>query len=390
MIERELNNGTAVVLMTPLKQRIFATNDDASRTDIDVFSGAVKMLAKEYNLPLINGHEIFKNYSADLYSDYTHLNGKGYNVLGATIAGALLGKGLSHPFIADGQTVQGVIGFTEGTVYQGGYWANSEYYPTAEENEIGMGTGAVIGAGEKIHFPVYTTSDNMVVIPSMFSSNANMQVKVSLDFGVDNADYSNAYDFGRKSLINTDIPKPVSSFVLNQTNFNSGSGIHNPANIKALSDTGLLIIPYRGFHIITVEVLSDSNSGTLTVHSMNYYDAGRLSGNENQKQQMLALQNGITNFYSTDPCSIIVDDNGRVDLSGAMNNIPATPRPLLIATVPTDYAPKSNKAFNVALSSSTGGGYANVSVQTNGEIYLNYMSTPVAFCQLNGITYKVK
>jgi hypothetical protein len=91
-----------------------------------------------------------------------------------------------------------------------------------------------------------------------------------------------------------------------------------------------------------------------------------------------------------DPTSIFIDQNGRVDITGVLNNIPSTPRPLLIATVPTDFAPKANKAFNVSLSSSTGGGYANISVQTNGEIYLNYMSTPVAYCQLNGITYRTR
>jgi lysophospholipase L1-like esterase len=390
MIERELNNGTAVILMTPQKQRIVATSDDGYRTDIDVFSGAVKMLAKEYNLPLIDGQTIFKNYPADLYSDYTHLNGRGYTVMGGRIAAALLGKGVSHPFEVDGQSFQGVISFTDGTVYQGGFWANNEYYPTSEENETGMGTGAVLAAGEKLHFPFYAKSDNMIAVPSMFSSNANMRVKVSLDFDNVNADYSNSYDFGRKALSNTDLPKPPSSFVLSQPNFNAGSGIHSGAYIEAMSDIGLIVIPYKGFHMITVEVISDSTGGTITVHGMQYYDAGRLSGARNTKEQLLDLQNGITNYYTGDPTSIFIDQNGRVDITGVLNNIPSTPRPLLIATVPTDFAPKANKAFNVSLSSSTGGGYANISVQTNGEIYLNYMSTPVAYCQLNGITYRTR
>jgi hypothetical protein len=50
--------------------------------------------------------------------------------------------------------------------------------------------------------------------------------------------------------------------------------------------------------MITVEVLSDSTSGTLTVHGMQYYDAGRLSGARNTKEQALDLQNGITNYYT--------------------------------------------------------------------------------------------
>jgi hypothetical protein len=73
-----------------------------------------------------------------------------------------------------------VISFTDGTVYQGGFWASNEYYPTSEENESGMGTGAVLAAGEKLHFPFYAKSDNMIAVPSMFSSNANMSVKISL------------------------------------------------------------------------------------------------------------------------------------------------------------------------------------------------------------------
>ena len=101
----------------------------------------------------------------------------------------------------------------------------------------------------------------------------------------------------------------------------------------------------------------------------------------------LTLENGMENYWAEYPLKIKKNDNNIVTLNGMVKNIPET-RPVVIATLPSGYIPKvANLSFNVALSASTHGGYGIITIGDNGEIRLNYTSSNVDYCCLNGITY---
>ncbi|MGQ8827071.1 BppU family phage baseplate upper protein [Bacillus sp. NA_146.1] len=386
IIERELDNGTPVIIMTPTKQRIPAGTADSYRTDVDVFAEAARILAKEYNISVINGQEMLLNYSADIYSDLTHLNGVGYDILGARVASTLVGKGINDPFVVTEERFQGVMHHLHSVTYNGGYRAYSEYYPTASEQETGKGSGAVLSPGEKLFFSVYVESDGMVALPGLFSSATDVTVRVSLDFAVNSPDYSNDYYFGRPPVSNVDIPFPVPYIDIPKSKFNAGS-VFSGAFLDSIQDP-MLFIATRGWHTISVENIS--TEGSVTLHGIDYFSYTRMKdryGNGSSPIK-LTLENGVTNFYSY-PLSA-TKSNGIVTINGVLNNIPST-KPSQVATLPVGYRPLANLTFVVALSSSTGGGYATVLIEaTTGAVKVVYMSNNVAFCNMNGIVFQVK
>ena len=384
IIERELNNGTPVILMTPTKQRVPAGSVNSNRIDVDIYSEAVRLLAKEYNLDIIDGQELLLNYSADIYSDLTHLNSVGYDILGARIASTIIGKGINKPFEASHGTFQGVLPYLHSLVYKSGSYSYSNYYPTASDQEVDKGAGAVLRNGDKLYFSFYAKSDGLFVIPSMFSSSSDIELKMSLDFGVKNADYNSDYHFG-KSPVSPVAFYPDSYITIEKGKFNSGD-IHSSAFLKSFEEP-MLYIPKKGFHSITVEVIS--GTGTLTLHGLEYFDSLSLKTDKSPSTHQLSLLNGTTNFYTLDPVSVSKTYDGVVTLGGTLNNIPED-RPAVVAILPQEFRPSGNKAFPIALSSSTVGGYGTVMIDyKTGEIRVTHTSANVNYASLNGITYKV-
>lgn len=383
IIERELKNNTAVVLMTPTKQIITSDGGVASRVDVDVFGNAVRNLADEYGLKVIDGQELLMNYSASIYSDSTHLNGTGYNILGARIASLFVGRGILKPFIVSTEQFQGVIPYQHSTIYQGGNVVFSSYYPTPSEHIEGRGAGALLKTGDKLFFSIYTENDGMVVIPSMFSDSVNLTVRLSLDFGVPQADYSNDYYFGRPSISGVDVEYSNSFVDIEKSKFLS-DGIFSSKFIKPTKDN-MLYIPTKGWHTITLEVVNVDN--TITVHGLEYFLHTRMSDRFGDKVIYPTLESGVTNFYSY-PLSVKKTVDNLVVINGVLNTIP-TDRPTVLTIIPTEYRPSVNTAFIVPLSTSTSGGYGVISVQSSGEVRLVYTSSDVAYCALNGIIYQV-
>lgn len=383
IIERELRNGTAVIILKPTRQRlIIGSNDTDSRVDVDIFSNACELLAKEYNLPCIDGQEMLMNYSASIYSDETHLNGIGYNILGARISSIFIGEGISNPFEVTNQSFQGVEPHIHSVIYNGGSLNISQYYPTADDNITNQGTAATINSGDKLYFSFYSENDGLVAIPTLYTSSTNLVARLSLDFGVQSSDYNNDYDFGRVTGTSTNPELPSTVIDIPKSLFDS-AGVYSGAFFKTINNP-MIYISKKGWHTICIEILS--GTGGVTVHGLEYYYYNILKNKFGEKIE-LTLLNGTTNYYSY-PLTALKSSDGKIVINGVINNITST-KPATVATLPADFCPSVNLTFVVALSSSASGGYAVVLITPSGNINIVFMSTTVAYCNLNGITFQV-
>lgn len=187
LIIREILWGKAVIIMK--SPRTLHAND----MNIESFSRAVDLLAEKYGIPLIDTTPILSSYNIDIWSDETpentnnirtHLNTKGYTILGANIANFIIGKALGKGTVTNGDTLL----FREqvdGVKYINNA-LNTEVVPnyTPFERTDQKSIVCRIGTDGKIIYSFYTESEDMVVIPTIYTY-ANAKLKFILDFGVE-------------------------------------------------------------------------------------------------------------------------------------------------------------------------------------------------------------
>ena len=94
IVERELQNGTAVVLMTPTRNTMMLDNqsvnnnpeDTNDRTRIDAYEIALRQMAQEYNIPVIDGQEVTRNLSTHHAYDFCHFTNEDNIAIGYRMA----------------------------------------------------------------------------------------------------------------------------------------------------------------------------------------------------------------------------------------------------------------------------------------------------------------
>lgn len=372
LIERELLNGTPVILISPTKQKPLVT--DSYRTDVDVYAQVVKLLSKEYNLPVIDGSMLMKNYQSELYSDATHFNGEGYDVLGARVTASLIGRGINQPFCVSDGSFQGVVPFYHSSILRGVPLANSPYYPTAQEMEIGKGVAAYLEEGKKIYFSFYSEENDLVVLPSLFSSSDSFKIRMSLDFGVSQAGYGDAMKVGRQEVTSESFPLANSSVEIGKDSL-SKNGVLSVYNSKNSLKFPRLHIPCTGWHTVELEVIE----GYSTVYGLNFINYNQMK-QSSYSESIIDPVNGVTNFYPIG--SFIFKRNNEVEIQASFDTIPKE-RPVTLFNLPEGYRPRMNLNIITALSSSTLGGYGIVSIKQSGAVDLVYTSIDVSWCNIN-------
>lgn len=196
-IRRRLRFGSAVALIMPIPRL------DREEQGIRMFRNILKSLANTYNLPLLDGQEMLSQVDYTGYSDNTHLNQDGYDVLGNKIVSSLIYAQLfnEYPKIYDGSFVnRGDNNF--GVVSVGSLFASANY-PTFKKDDadIGLTTdprGFVAGLepGEKYYLGAYVEEPGMLVIPQFYTSDGAYTGYVQLlnnTQGVESID--NAYNY---------------------------------------------------------------------------------------------------------------------------------------------------------------------------------------------------
>lgn len=186
LIEAELDNGTAIILMTPFKVR---TTD----VRIQIFETAVINLAKEYEIPVIIGDEMASNMSYKWYSDATHWNGDGYKYVGTRIASCFIGDGLINPTRVSENTqlltrrqLDGIWWDSKNTEI---YHSSPSTYPTPDEAVDKGGLAVRIGVNGTVYYSFYAEKD-LWIAPFLGLNEDNSCAEVKLNFGLESPDYS--------------------------------------------------------------------------------------------------------------------------------------------------------------------------------------------------------
>ena len=256
LIEIELLNGSAIILMSPPKMR---RGDDVSVQSFDI---AVKHLAKEYGLPVIVGDELLSNYSVEFMSDQTHPNGLGYEVMGSLIASCFIGNGIFDMVkVTDSSTL--LTRKQIDSIYFNSNVAkiSSQYYETPQEVEVDKGIAIQLTAGNKATYSFYAEKE-LIVIPCINMNFDDSIAKLTLDFGIKQASksFTTHPDYKYNVQDRSILPSTVQ---YNKSNSGSASRIFLKEIIENELDT--LTIAKKGWHTVTVEAVANriSFSGLL-------------------------------------------------------------------------------------------------------------------------------
>lgn len=186
LIESELDNGTAVILMTPFKVR---TTD----VRIQTFETAVINLAKEYGIPVIVGDEMAANMSYKHYSDATHWNGEGYKYVGTRIASCFIGDGLLNPTRVSENTQLLTRRQLDGIWWDSNnkeiYYSSPSSYPTPDEAEDQGGLAIRIGANNTVYYSFYAEKD-LWIAPFIGFNEEDSCAELKLNFGLESPDFT--------------------------------------------------------------------------------------------------------------------------------------------------------------------------------------------------------
>ncbi|MCU5687086.1 GDSL-type esterase/lipase family protein [Bacillus cereus] len=270
MIERQLDWGSAVILMTPPKNRYDANPDS--------YENAVFLLGEEYGIPVIKTDEMIAGYSPAIYSDGTHFNGKGYTIWASRIAALFVGKGpkkIRH--VSDGSTLLSRE-YIDNVVYNSGaYMRSNAGYPTPNEVTDGQGIGAFIGPGGKATWSFYLETDDMVVLPTAYLE-GNNSLKLTLDFGVQQADVCIDYLYGYPGVNHTVFPASTVSWKV-PNDFPHKGSVTSPYFFKW--GQPMLTISGKGWHTITAELVGSDTVSVLGLSFFSYHDLMKIKTVEN-------------------------------------------------------------------------------------------------------------
>lgn len=241
-IIREILWGGSVILMTPIKNRFSGVTGN-----LEIFRNIMNYFGHIYGLPVIDGQEILRNYNASIFSESTHLNGKGYEILGTKVAATLLNKPLLKPFkIAHGSKVL-TRAELDPITYLGTSKQNmlATYGDTPGEDYVNGNVLASIPAGQSVIFNFYSESEDLVLIPS-FDSLGATTLTFDLDYLVEQPTPALASAIYR-SEVSTDVVIPNSFAITNNSTVK-----FNKNSIQDITDTRYLHVVGKGWHTLKV------------------------------------------------------------------------------------------------------------------------------------------
>ena len=370
MIEQELLSGTAVIVISPIKQLLVSSLDNESRASVDVFSNAVMMMCKELNIPYIDGHLLLEGYGAELWADSTHLNGEGNKVFATRLLPAFIGEGAHKPYKINGYDMLGSNPLLDNfKLIDGAQIINNSNYPTPDEFVVNNGNAIYLKDGNKVMYSFYCEQPNMVVVPSLYSSSSNCKINVTLDNGIKQARYQNYFYGIDKIPIDFSSYEPSEIIITNGELVDYGNKCYTLKNLQYTTDPKI-IITNRGWHTITIETKFSNTDDSCTFYGIEF-----ITFNDYLNKTIKRIEVELNNCEIFDePRKPIlgIDGNRLVYLQGTVTNITNTEEPII--KFDPKYAPKINSTFVVALSNSTGGGYGVVLVTTAGNVYLIYKS----------------
>ena len=285
LVERELRNGTAVVLMTPTRTTMMfdhagANNDPRDtndRTLMDAYEQALRQMAQEYNIPVIDGQEVTRNLNTTQAYDFCHFTNEDNLAIGYRIAAYFIGQsplyknevhsgsylGVNPQF--DNMNISGVAQFARAAYSpnQPMIMANKNLvYPVPDEDWQTKGLMVNISGTGSITWSFYAPVDGMVVIPSIRTTSQGQGVGMQLDFGGKQGKWNNMWNAGRHldgGTIDYTYEEPsavdISYDRFSQIGEGKTYGLH-----MVTKDSPVLYVTTKGWH--TVSIMMPATSQT--------------------------------------------------------------------------------------------------------------------------------
>ena len=174
LIVRELNWECAVIIALPP-----ATYDGES-VATDILAKSLKQLATTYALPVVDVSSFLDGYEKDsvdygIYSDGTHLNGKGYEIIAARMSSVFLGAQFNNPTVIDDSPLLSRKVFD-------GLTLNNSYTSAIAGSFTPDNRVCKINVGGRLTYSFYLAA-SMHVYPVFWSPSDN-NVLLEIDFGI--------------------------------------------------------------------------------------------------------------------------------------------------------------------------------------------------------------
>ena len=366
LILREINDyGAAVVILTPFKQQTY----NPSRT-IDTYRAALNSLATKYGIPLIDAETWLAGYGPDVFSDGTHMNTKGYGIVGARAAALFIGEGPANVFpVSHGSRLS-----TRPTL------DNITYGPGSTMANTGNGAGTPGEGNTAGTGGVYANLSNSSVYYSFYTATADLMVSVA--YGIFNpATFTATLDFGVEQPDNILDEMLGESLSFSNRAPSSWSHVSTATVNMTKADqryVRMLRVATPGWHTLR---LTASGSAAVRVLALEFLSQRTFQ--PPSTRTTLTLTTGTANYS---PTYGFVGPEVTLD-GGVGITSPVAGTWYQVATLPAGYTPEKYSYYPTAFTGA-GGIDAYVRVQLTGVVEVMINGTTTGAVMLNGIRFR--
>lgn len=371
IILREINEyNAAVVILTPFKQ-----GSHTPSRHIDAFRSSLYSMASKYGVPVIDAEPWLSGYSMSHFSDNTHMNTKGYEVIGTRAAALFVGAGpMEIQSVSHGSRL-GIRPTIDNIFYGDGSGISNSgaevSIGTPAEGNLKTGGMFAYLVNSSVYYSFYAETPDLMIALN-YAGFPETQASMSLDFGIEQPDNLSdefldlTQSFSNQPESTVTFPASGSGYIFN--------GVRNERYKK------MLRVSSTGWHTLRVKS-TGTGSGT------------RLLGVEFLSQRTFAppltrypltLTSAVTGIYNQN----YYKNGGEVCLEGgvAIPNIVAA-QFYKVATLPEGYRPMNIVYAAAPLSTAAATVSGLVRVLTNGDIEISSPQVTAAALMLNGIRF---
>lgn len=274
LIQRELEHGTAVILLTPVKQMMIQDDlDTTTRAMIDVYERAVFDLGREFNCPVIDGNLLVKNFDNTLSLDFTHFIPDGNQAIGYRMVAPFVGQSMHEPkIVTDGSylganyqidnvnIVEPAKLVSDDTSPNISAMMNSQDLVTIQRSTGGLQIN-VDNTGGKAVWSFYADRDGLVVIPNLACTSTTATIRMKLDFGAVQGAWSNYFNCVGTDDINRDYKEPTS---IESTGVVANWGKHR------VGETPVIKMVSEGWHTVEISATGLAEGETLNIYGLSF------------------------------------------------------------------------------------------------------------------------
>lgn len=208
LIERELDNGTPCVIITPVLQTQAASYDFDKRQQVMAYAEVLHEIGKLYGIPVIDGSDFNRNFNGNQCIDFTHMTNDGNNTIGKEMAALFIAGYLGRPLVVED-----------------GLFLSAR----TQQDNINVRGNAVIDYSK--NSPTMPTLLNSPDLYATEASHENMGLTVYMNYPLSNNETANVVD--GQLVYNTPDGQKVD---FNLNNFPYYNVLWRQADLKARSD----------------------------------------------------------------------------------------------------------------------------------------------------------